>query len=81
MDTNCISLRSQVDKWLAPTMSMPARVTDVGRLIKDRSRYVKLEGRTNSGPLTIIFFRHVDGSWSVFPPAPNSPTMCARLFA
>lgn len=81
MNGNDISLRSLVDKWLAPTLSMPARVTEVGRLITTHSRYVRIEGLTSSGPLTIVFFRHGDGSWRVFPPVRATLAMCTRLVA
>lgn len=81
MNGNDISLRALVDKWLAPTLSMPARVTQVGRLLATHSRYVRIEGRTANGPFTIVFFRHGDGSWCVFPPATSTPAMCPRLNA
>jgi hypothetical protein len=80
MNNNCDSLRSLVDKWLAPTLSMPARVTQIGRIFATHGRYVRLEGCTSTGPLTIVFFRHGDGSWCVFPPVPALPAMCGRLF-
>jgi hypothetical protein len=81
MNGNCVSLRSLVDKWLAPTLSTPARVSQIGRVLATHCRYVRLEGCTSNGPLTIVFFRHDDGSWSVFPPVPASPAMCGRVFA
>lgn len=81
MNGNDITLRSLVDKWLAPTFSMPARVTQVGRLLATHSRYVRIEGCTSRGPLTIVFFRHGDGSWCVFPPLQATPAMCQRLVA
>lgn len=68
MNGSEISLRSLVDKWLAPTLSMPAHVAKCGRVLATHSRYVKIDGRTASGPLTIVFFKHGDGSWCVFPP-------------
>jgi hypothetical protein len=81
MNSNRVSLRSLVDKWLAPTLSMPARVTQIGRVLATHGRYVRLEGCISTGPLTIVFFRHEDGSWCVFPSVPASPSMSARLFA
>lgn len=81
MNGNEVTLRSLVDKWLAPTFAAPARVTQVGRLLATRSRFVRIEGRTSSGTLTIVFFRHNDGSWRVFPPARTKPAMCQRLVA
>ncbi|SAL17930.1 hypothetical protein AWB68_00537 [Caballeronia choica] len=68
MNSNYISLRSLVDKWLAPTRLMPARVTQVGRLLANRARYVRPERHTSGEAITIIFFRHDDGSWCVFQP-------------
>lgn len=81
MNGNEVTLRSLVDKWLAPTFSTPARVAQVGRLLATRSRFVRIEGHTSSGTLTIVFFRHNDGSWCVFPPAQTKPAMCQRLVA
>jgi hypothetical protein len=81
MNGNDVSLRSLVNKWLAPTFSMPARVTQSGRLLATRSRYVRIEGRTSSGTLTIVFFRHGDGSWCVFPPMRTTPAMCPSRIA
>jgi hypothetical protein len=81
MNGNYISLGALVDKWLAPSQSRPARVTCMGRLIATHGRYVRLEGCTSTRTLTIVFFRHDDGSWCVFPPARTSPAMCSRLFA
>jgi hypothetical protein len=81
MDGNHSSLRALVDKWLAPTVSMPARVTHVGRLLATHSRYVQLEGGTSGAMPTIVFFRHADGAWRVFPPAPALPVMCAWAVA
>jgi hypothetical protein len=81
MDSNRVSLRSLVDKWLAPTLAKPARVTQIGRVLATHGRYVRLEGCCATGPLMIVFFRHADGSWCVFPSVPASPAMCGRVFA
>lgn len=74
------SLRQLVDKWLAPTASVPARVTHIGRLLHRRHRYVRVEAAHTTGTLAIFFFRHDDGSWCVFPPAATRPAM-SRLAA
>jgi len=81
MDGNGATLRSLVDKWLAPTLSMPARITHVGRLLATHSRYVQCESMKPGGLTTIVFFRHEDGSWCVFPPVPAAPAMCGRVIA
>jgi hypothetical protein len=80
MSGNSISLRTLVDKWLAPTRSIPARVTQTGRFGSSGVRYVRLEGQMSAGPLCIVFFRHGNGAWDVFPPVPPSPAMGTRLF-
>ncbi|HEX7909004.1 MAG TPA: hypothetical protein VF534_13070 [Paraburkholderia sp.] len=67
MDTEQTSLRSLVDKWLAPTPAKPARLTRFGRTTKG-VRFVCLEIRRLTDPLTIAFFYHDDGGWRVFPP-------------
>lgn len=74
------SLRALVDKWLAPTVAVPARVTHIGRMVHDRHRYVCVEADHHTGTLAIFFFRHGDGSWCVFPPAATRPAM-SRLAA
>jgi hypothetical protein len=81
MDSDHVSLRSLVDKWFAPTLSMPARVTRIGRVFETHGRYVRLESCTATNPLSIVFFRHDDGSWCVFPQVPASPAMRGRVFA
>ena len=67
MDTEQTSLRSLVDKWLAPTHAKPARLTRFGRTTKG-VRFVCLEVLRLTDPLTIAFFYHDDGAWRVFPP-------------
>jgi len=74
------SLRGLVDKWLAPTAAVPARVTRFSRMPLERRRYVCVETAHPTGTLSIFFFRHDDGSWCVFPPAGQRPAM-TRLAA
>lgn len=81
MNGSDISLRSLVDKWLAPTPSMPAHVTQFGRVLATHSRYVRIDARTSGGPLTIVFFKHGDGSWCVFPPLRTTPMMSPNRVA
>lgn len=81
MNGDSIPLRELVEKWFAPTRSTPAHVVHTGRHAVSHARYVLLEGLISSGPLTVVFFRHASGSWDVFPPAPETPAMCTRLFA
>ncbi|SAL31447.1 hypothetical protein [Caballeronia humi] len=71
------SLRSAVDKWLAPTPAMPARVVR----FCVRARYVCVEALRPTGVLAIVFFRHDDGSWNVFPPQIKRPAMGVERLA
>ena len=68
MDTDKTSLRSLVDKWIAPTATYPVRVTRFGRTTNG-VRFVCMEALRLTGPLTIAFFHHDDGAWRVFPPS------------
>ena len=38
-------------------------------------RCVRVETEQPGGLLSIVFFRHDDGSWNVFPPAMERPAM------
>jgi len=78
MNTGQQSLRSLVDKWLAPTAATPARVIQSGRISSNHRRYVCVETTRQSGMLAIYFFRHDDG-WCVFPPGENRPALGGRV--
>jgi hypothetical protein len=73
--TKAQSLRYQVEKWLAPTMSV--RVTAFGRTHSGRVRYVCVETQHATGPRALYFFQHDDGYWHVVPPVadgtPHAP--------
>ncbi len=75
MNTGQMSLRLLVEKWLAPTPAMPAHVTRFSRTSTNQKRYVRVEALHPTGLLSIFFFRHADGSWCVFPPDTERPTM------
>nr|WP_240975431.1 hypothetical protein [Paraburkholderia aromaticivorans] len=63
MKTGEKSLRFLVEKWLAPSATMPARVTQFIHARGDPWRYVRVESSQPGGVLAIFFFRHDDGSW------------------
>ncbi|SMG55405.1 hypothetical protein [Paraburkholderia susongensis] len=73
------TLHWAVDKWLAPTPSMPARV--VRFCHRTSQRYVCVEALKPEGLLSIFFFRHGDGSWNVFPPQARRPAMNGHRLA
>ena len=72
------SLRTLVDKWLAPNARVPARVVRFSRTQQQRLRYVCVEAVHPARTIAIFFFRHDDGTWCVFPPASTRPAMTAR---
>lgn len=71
------SLRSMVDKWLGPAMANPPRVASVGRLRDCGSRFVCVESDRLTGTLSIVFFKHGDGAWYVFPPMTSRAGLAA----
>ncbi|WP_345789599.1 hypothetical protein [Paraburkholderia terrae] len=68
MKTPETSLRWIVEKWLAPSMVSPVRVTQFSRVRERGNRYVRVEGGRHDSPIRIYFFRHDDRTWCVFPP-------------
>jgi hypothetical protein len=81
MQTAENSLHWAVDKWLAPTPARPARVVRLCRSHATGARYVCIEAMLPGGPIAIIFFRHDDGTWNVFPPQARRPAMSAQRLA
>ena len=81
MNTAEKSLRYLVEKWFSPTPATPARVTRYGRTGSHQSHYVRIEALRPKGPVVFFFFRHGDGRWHVFPPAPARLTLAAHANA
>jgi hypothetical protein len=77
MKTRERSLRLSVEKWFQSTPAMPVQVFDYGRVMPGGARYVRVGVVRPHGSLAIVFFRHTDGSWSVYPPATRRPSMHA----
>jgi hypothetical protein len=75
VNTRETSLRGLVEKWFGPESQMRARVTLFSHSRAGRWRYVCVASRRATGELSIFFFRHDDGSWSVFPPETKRPSM------
>jgi hypothetical protein len=81
MHTGERSLRVLVEKWLWTDSAMTVRVMECSRTPSDRRRYVRVGTFGPKGYLAIVFFRHDDGSWNVFPPNTNMPAMRACRLA
>jgi hypothetical protein len=67
------SLRDAVESWITPNRAIPVRIRSLQR--SARVRGVQVEARNQEGDLSICFFKHEDGAWHVFPPAPRRVTM------
>jgi len=69
------SLRFMVEKWLVTTPAMSVRLTRGSLARSYQKRYVCVEALQSTGTFAIFFFRQGDGSWCVFPPGAERPTM------
>ncbi|QCP50227.1 hypothetical protein FAZ95_14185 [Trinickia violacea] len=69
------SLRRMVEHWLSPEPGQRVRVTEFRNKHARYQRYVRIETSKASGPVALIFFRHQDGTWCIYPPRPEFPTM------
>lgn len=74
-------LRTLVDKWFGPPSVVTTRVMEFSRTRVDGRRYVRIGAASADGNLTIVFFRHDDGSWNVFPAKASRITMHAYPLA
>lgn len=70
------SLRRLIDKWFALASGSGYRLVPPPRTQRSLGRCVCFEATGASGALRFFFFRLDDGSWSIYPPVPNRPTLC-----
>ena len=75
------SLRSVAEKWFEFEPLKSARVTMFSRTLSGGRRYVCIETTHDREKLALFFFRHDDGCWRVFPPAPTLPEMTLERLA
>jgi hypothetical protein len=75
MSTRERSLSVLVAKWLGQDLMGSARVTRFSQSRQKPWRSVCVETTQPAGPIAIVFFRHDDGSWCVYPPDAKRPTM------
>lgn len=75
------SLHAVVDKWLAPSPARPVGRVLHGRMAGNRARYVRVEAIRAGEGNAMMFFKHDDGSWQVFPPAATRMMMSAQRLA
>ncbi|RKE36356.1 hypothetical protein B0G76_2527 [Paraburkholderia sp. BL23I1N1] len=67
-------LRVQIDKRLTPVPATPVRVTRL-RAGPGGTRCVRVDALRREGAVALLFFRHDDGAWRVFPPDVQRPAM------
>jgi hypothetical protein len=75
MQSEVNSLRWLVEKWLPSAPATPLRMTRYGRANSSQIRIVRVQTSGTAMPFAIFFFRHDDGAWRVFPPAPGHLTV------
>lgn len=75
------SLRDVVNMWLGAGVAGRIRVTRITRSRRRAWRCVCVESEGDQRSVKIMFFRHDDGSWFVFPPAPRRPAMGVAVHA
>ena len=63
------SLRCVVEKWFGRGSGEAVQVRRVQPVRRNRHRCVRVCLARPVQPVTIFFFRHDDGNWSVVPPA------------
>ena len=68
------SLRSMVERWLAPTSMDTVHVVEFKNQRARRQCYVCVEARRAAGTAAMFFFRK-DGLWCIFPPDWERPAM------
>lgn len=73
MSSQCKSLRVLIKDWFGNGGHF--RVTRPDRSKSMPWRVVRVEVARTSGTFAIVFFRHDDGSWCVYPPSVVQPTL------
>lgn len=75
------TLRFLVEKWPAHAETTRIRVTRSDRKGANQRRHVQVGALRPEGIIAILFFRHGDGTWRVFPPEPEPDRMAMRAYA
>jgi hypothetical protein len=75
MTTENRPLRRVVERWLGGLFTNDIRIKRIGRDNQRHWRCVRADIECQSRLFSILFFRHEDGSWQVFPPEVKRPVM------
>ncbi|MBN3756439.1 hypothetical protein G3N95_26100 [Paraburkholderia sp. Tr-20389] len=72
------SLRWNIDKWFGPACRDRIIVTRA-QGARWGARYVCVREKDSGNEIALFLFRHMDGSWSVFPPDRIRPSFTVQL--
>ncbi|WP_118181615.1 hypothetical protein [Paraburkholderia phosphatilytica] len=72
------SLRWNIDKWFGPACRDRIIVTRA-KGVTSAARYVCVREKDSDGEIALFLFRHMDGSWDVFPPDRLRPSFTLQL--
>jgi hypothetical protein len=75
MDAAKTSLRMQIEKWFGSVSRQALRITRISPSRGGCGRCVIVEAQPDDSR-AIVFFRHGNGSWYVYPPKESHPSMC-----
>jgi hypothetical protein len=75
METAKRSLRFMVEKWLLMVPPVSVRVTRGSGPRSSQRRYVCVEALQSADTFAIYLFPQGDGTWDVFPPDAERPSM------
>ncbi|MEX3934851.1 conserved hypothetical protein [Paraburkholderia piptadeniae] len=77
MKDDTYSLRAQIEKWFGSAQPLSIRVSRALGDLRMMSGCKCVSVSQTSGPYAIVFFRHGDKSWRVYPPTATRPTLNA----
>lgn len=77
MATAARSLRLMVEQWLSPDAAKKVRVTEFRHRRSTQECYVCVQTVRDGDRVTMLFFRHKDGTWRIYPRDPARPSMRA----
>jgi hypothetical protein len=75
MDESTNSLLSIVNSWLISNGAIPTRITPFRTGDARHGSAVRVEASRATDVVEILFFRHEDGMWRVFPQEPLRPVI------
>jgi hypothetical protein len=71
------SLRGQIEKWFGSAQPISIHISRAQGQLHAMSGCKCVSVSQTSGPYAIVFFRHGDKSWRVYPPTATRPTLNA----